>query len=97
LSDARFRILPAATVSLGKHSHGRALPFSGVAAGRFGRESIEALIVTADWKPVAAAEVEFAGSRAFTKVMLPRFVVGRDSGSLHRAFPRYRTLWPEEG
>jgi hypothetical protein len=37
---------------------------------------IEALIVTADWKPVAAAEVEFAGSRAF---------------------PRYRTLWPEEG
>jgi hypothetical protein len=67
----------------------------GVAAGRFGRESIEALIVTADWKPVAAAEVEFAGSRAFTKVMLPLFVVGRDSGSLQRAFPRYRTLWPE--
>jgi hypothetical protein len=55
------------------------------------------MIVTSDWKPVAAAEVEFAGSRAFSKIMLPRFVVGRDSGSLHRTFPRYRTLWPEEG
>jgi hypothetical protein len=55
----------------------------------------QALIVTTDWKPVAAAEVEFAGSRAFSKVMLPRFVVGRDSGSLQRAFPRYQTLWPE--
>jgi hypothetical protein len=59
--------------------------------GRFWQT--QALIVTADWKPVAAAEVEFAGSRAFSKVMLPRFVVGRDSGSLQRAFPRYRDLW----
>lgn len=50
----------------------------------------EALIVAADWRPVAAAEVEFAGSRAFSKVMLPRFVVGRDAGSLGRAFPRYK-------
>jgi hypothetical protein len=50
----------------------------------------EALIVTTDWQPVAAAEVEFAGSRAFSKVMLSRFVVGRDAGSLGRAFPRYK-------
>jgi hypothetical protein len=53
----------------------------------------EAVIVTADWQPVAAAEVEFAGSRAFSKVMLPRFVAGRDAESLGRAFPRYKDLW----
>jgi hypothetical protein len=95
LSDARVRILPVATVSLGKHSYGRALPFSGVAAGRVGRESIETLIVTAGWKLVAAPEVEFAGSRAFTKVMLPRFLAGPDLTSLRRAFPRYQDRWPE--
>ena len=50
----------------------------------------QALILTADWQPAAAAEVEFAGSRAFSKVMLPRFIVGRDAGSLGRAFPRYK-------
>jgi hypothetical protein len=53
----------------------------------------QALIVAPDWQPVAAAEVEFAGSRAFSKVMLPRFVTGGDSGSLQRAFPRYKDLW----
>lgn len=56
----------------------------------------EVLIVTADWQPVAAAEVEFAGSRAFSKVMLPRFVVGRDAESLGRAFPRYKDSLAED-
>jgi hypothetical protein len=56
----------------------------------------EALIITPDWQPVASAEVEFAGSRAFSKVMLPRFVVGRDAGSLGRAFPRYKDFLTEK-
>jgi len=54
-----------------------------------------ALIVTPDWQPVADAEVEFAGSRAFSKVMLPRFLAGPDLASLRRAFPRYQDRWPE--
>ncbi len=55
----------------------------------------EALIVTADWQPVAAAEVEFAGSRAFSKVMLPRFVAATDAeaAALRKTFPRYQNLW----
>jgi len=53
----------------------------------------QALIVTPDWQPVATAEIGFAGSRAFSKVMLPRFVVGEDPASLQRAFPRYTELW----
>lgn len=54
-----------------------------------------ALIVTRDWQPVAAAEVEFAGSRAFSKIMLSRFVAGTlaDAASLRRTFPRYADLW----
>jgi hypothetical protein len=48
-----------------------------------------ATIVTADWTPVATAEVQFAGSRAFTKVMLPSFIPGEDPAALHRVFPRY--------
>jgi hypothetical protein len=54
-----------------------------------------AAIVTADWRPVAAAEVEFAGSRAFSKVMLERFVAHTeaDAASLRRAFPRYADRW----
>lgn len=51
----------------------------------------QGLIVTEDWRPVAAADVEFAGSRAFSKFMLSRFVVGRDAESFGRAFPRYKT------
>jgi hypothetical protein len=38
---------------------------------------------------VATAEVQFAGSRAFTKVMLPKFLPDEDPAGLHRAFPRY--------
>ena len=55
----------------------------------------QALIVTQDWQPVAAAEVEFAGSRAFSKVMLPRFVAGADAeaAALRKTFPRYQDLW----
>jgi hypothetical protein len=54
-----------------------------------------ALIVTQDWQSVAAADVEFAGSRAFSKVMLPRFIAGTDAdaASLRRTFPRYQNLW----
>jgi len=48
-----------------------------------------AAIVTSDWTPVATAEVQFAGSRAFTKVMLPKFLPGEDPAALHRVFPRY--------
>jgi hypothetical protein len=65
-----------------------------LALSRTGCKQTLALIVTADWKPVAAAEVEFAGSRAFSKTMLPRFLVDRDPAALRRAFPRYQTLWP---
>jgi hypothetical protein len=50
----------------------------------------EALILTTDWRPVAIAGVQFAGSRAFTQVMLPRFIKGEDLPSLQRAFPRYK-------
>lgn len=48
-----------------------------------------AVIVTPEWTPVATAEVQFAGSRAFTKVMLPRFLPGQDPAALRRVFPRY--------
>lgn len=46
-------------------------------------------IVTAEWEPVASAEVQFVGSPAFTKVMLPRFLSGNDAAAVQRAFPRY--------
>lgn len=48
-----------------------------------------AAIVTSDWTPVATADVQFAGSRAFTKVMMPRFLPGGDPAALRRLFPRY--------
>jgi hypothetical protein len=48
------------------------------------------LVVGPDWSPVAAAEVQFAGSRAFTKTMLPLFLPASDPTSLSRAFPRYQ-------
>jgi len=48
-----------------------------------------AAVVTSEWAPVAAADVQFAGSRAFTKVMLPRFLTGKDPTALSRVFPRY--------
>lgn len=56
------------------------------------------MILTPDWRPVASAEVEFAGSRAFSKVMLPRFIARTpaDADCLRRTFPRYKDLWPEE-
>jgi hypothetical protein len=55
-----------------------------------------AAIVTREWQPVAAADVEFAGSRAFSKGMLERFVAAteEDAASLRRAFPRYAGRWP---
>ncbi len=49
-----------------------------------------AAVVTPDWHPVAATEVQFAGSRAFTKVMVPRFLPGKDPAAVDRIFPRYR-------
>ena len=48
-----------------------------------------AAIVSSDWTPVATAEVRFAGSRAFTKLMLPRFIPGEDPAALRRVFPKY--------
>lgn len=55
----------------------------------------QAMIVTQDWQPVAGTEVEFAGSRAFSKVMLPRFVAATDAdaAALQKTFPRYQDLW----
>ncbi|MEI8188424.1 MAG: hypothetical protein WCI75_01750 [candidate division NC10 bacterium] len=49
-----------------------------------------AYILTEDWQPVATADVQFVGSRAFTQTMLPRFIKGQDLPSLQRAFPRYK-------
>jgi hypothetical protein len=56
------------------------------------------MILAGDWQPVAAADVEFAGSRAFSKGMLPLFIAGTDSdaASLRRTFPRYKDLWTEK-
>ena len=48
-----------------------------------------AFIVTSDWTLVATADVQFAGSRAFTRVMLPRFQTARNPAALSRVFPRY--------
>jgi hypothetical protein len=55
--------------------------------GRVWRTAVA--VVTPDWTPVATAEVQFVGSRAFTRVMLSRFVSGNDPAALRRAFPRY--------
>lgn len=49
----------------------------------------QASVLTPDWRPVATTEVQFAGGRAFTKLMLPRFVLGEDRAALRRVFPRY--------
>ncbi|HYL80739.1 MAG TPA: hypothetical protein VEU07_08000 [Candidatus Acidoferrum sp.] len=46
-------------------------------------------IVTPEWRPVATADVQFVGSRAFTKIMLSRFLPGNDPSALQRAFPKY--------
>jgi hypothetical protein len=46
-------------------------------------------IVTPEWHPVATAVVQFVGSRAFTKIMLSRFLPGNDPSALQRAFPKY--------
>lgn len=48
----------------------------------------QAAIVTPDWHPVATIQVQFAGSRAFTKVMLPGFLPGNDPAAVQRAFPQ---------
>lgn len=48
-----------------------------------------AMLLTEDWRPVAAADVQFSGSRAFTRDMLPLFVSEEGGESLRRAFPRY--------
>ncbi len=48
-----------------------------------------ALILAPEWRVVARADVEFAGSRAFTKVMLPKFLPEEDPDALFRVFPRY--------
>jgi hypothetical protein len=49
----------------------------------------QAAILTADGNPVATAEVQFAGSRAFTRTMLPCFILGDELPAVQRAFPRY--------
>jgi hypothetical protein len=52
------------------------------------------MILSPDWKPVATAEIQFAGSRAFTRKMLPLFLPGSNPEDVNRIFPRYRI--PEE-
>ncbi len=49
----------------------------------------QAMVVTPDGHPVASAGVQFVGSRAFTKVMLPRFLWAEDLAAVRRVFPRY--------
>ena len=56
----------------------------------------EAMIVTGDWKPVAKAEVRFAGSRAFSKTMLPGFIREDEAAAVQQAFPRYADHLEEE-
>jgi hypothetical protein len=51
-----------------------------------------ATIMTPDWEPVASAEVQFAGSRAFTKVMLPGFLPGGDRAAVERVFPTAKAM-----
>lgn len=51
-----------------------------------------ATIMTPDWQPVATIEVQFAGSRAFTKLMLPGFVPGGDRAAVERVFPAYTAV-----
>jgi hypothetical protein len=55
------------------------------------------LVVGPDWSAVAAAEIQFAGSRAFTKTMLPHFLPGEDPAVLGRVFPRYRGATSDPG
>jgi hypothetical protein len=45
------------------------------------------VIVTPEWEPVASAEVQFVGSRAFSMMMLPRFLPMNDPLAIRRAFP----------
>jgi hypothetical protein len=52
----------------------------------------QSAIVTLDWQPVATAEVQFAGSRAFTKVMLPGFLPGGDRTAVERVFPTAKAM-----
>jgi len=47
-------------------------------------------LLTEEGTPVAAAEVQFVASRAFTKLMLPRFRWTDDLADARRIFPRYR-------
>jgi hypothetical protein len=52
----------------------------------------QAAIMTPDWQPVATVEVQFAGSRAFTKVMLPGFLPGGDWAAVERVFPTAKAV-----
>ncbi len=45
------------------------------------------VVVTPEWEPVASAEVQFVGSRAFSKMMLPGFLPMNDPLAIRRAFP----------
>ncbi len=51
----------------------------------------QTFVVTPDWRPVAAAAVQFVGSPGFTRLMLPRFLRLDDAGAVARAFPRAQT------
>jgi hypothetical protein len=66
---------------------GRSTVVSSDPKGRIWRS--QATVVSAGWRPVASVEVQFAGSRAFTKAMLPGFLPGDDPAAIRRAFPRY--------
>ena len=54
--------------------------------GRFWETSC--CVVTKAGHTVAQAAVQFAGSRAFSKAMLPGFIAD-DAAALRQAFPRY--------
>ncbi|MBI2000399.1 MAG: hypothetical protein HYS69_04300, partial [candidate division NC10 bacterium] len=57
----------------------------------------QASVLTPDWHPVATCEVQFAGSRAFTKMMLPGFVPGEDRAAVRRVFSGYADPWETPG
>jgi hypothetical protein len=48
----------------------------------------QTFVLTPDWRPVAAATVQFVGSPGFTRLMLPRFLPLYVAWGLTRASPR---------
>ncbi len=50
-----------------------------------------AFLLDPAWNVLATAEVEFAASRVYAKLLLPAFAAAGDQASLRRVFPKYAT------